>query len=73
MALKRRPRFGLLGSLLDAVPGRKTLGVYRFLPFFFLLGAGLEFTMINWTFGQTNFYKTYKKRQVLNTVGIEED
>ncbi|GAB0099290.1 Small integral membrane protein 4 [Sergentomyia squamirostris] len=48
---------------LDRWPGKKTFGVYRFLPAFFLLGAALEFSMINWTVGQTNFYNTYKKRQ----------
>jgi hypothetical protein len=35
----------------------------RFLPFFFVLGAAVEFSMINWTVGDTNFYKTFKKRQ----------
>jgi len=53
-------------KVLDAVPGKSTLGLYRFLPFYFLLGAALEFSMINWTVGETNFYKTYKKRQALN-------
>jgi len=40
--------------------------VPRFLPFFFALGAALEFSMINWTVGETNFYRTYKKRQALD-------
>jgi len=53
-------------KVLDAVPGKSRLGLYRFLPFYFLLGAALEFSMINWTVGETNFYKTYKKRQALN-------
>jgi len=48
---------------LDAWPGKRILGVYRFLPFFFSLGAALEFSMINWTAGETNFYKTYKRRE----------
>jgi len=61
-----------VGSLLEAVPGKSVFGVYRFLPFFFALGAGLEFTMIKWTVGETNFYKTFKKRQVLNTVESKE-
>jgi len=56
----------LLTKVLDAFPGKKTLGLYRFLPFFFLLGASLEFSMINWTVGETNFYRTYKKRQALD-------
>jgi len=70
--MKRKTKRGFVGSLIESVPGKKTFGIYRFLPFFFLLGAGLEFTMINWTVGQTNFYKTFKKRQVLNTVGVED-
>lgn len=43
--------------LLDRVPGKKRFGNYRFLPFFFLFGASLEFLMINWTVGpqKTNF------------------
>jgi len=53
-------------KVLDAVPGKSTLGLYRFLPAFFALGAALEFSMINWTVGETNFYKTFKKRQALD-------
>jgi len=56
----------MLTKVLDAFPGKKTLGLYRFLPFFFVLGAALEFSMINWTVGETNFYRTYKKRQALD-------
>lgn len=62
-----------LTRLLDGVPGKKRLGLYRFLPFFFVLGAALEFSMINWTVGETNFYKTFKKRQaenILNSKGL---
>lgn len=44
-----------LTKLIRSVPGEKTFGVYRFLPAFFLLGATLEFSMINWTVGETNF------------------
>lgn len=42
--------------ILDAWPGKK-LGIYRFLPIFFVLGAGLEFSMIHWSVGETNFCK----------------
>jgi len=45
------------------VPGKKTFGLYRFLPLFFVLGAALEFSMINWQVGETNFYRTYKRRR----------
>lgn len=48
-------------KLIKAIPGEKTLGVYRFLPLFFLLGAALEFSMINWTVGETNFCKFFNK------------
>ena len=47
----------LLRKTLHSVPGKETFGLYRFLPFFFLFGASLEFLMINWTAGpaKTNF------------------
>jgi len=50
-------------KILDSWPGKKTLGIYRFLPLFFALGAALEFSMINWHVGETNFYRTFKKRK----------
>jgi len=56
----------LITKVLDKFPGKKVFGLYRFLPFFFILGAALEFSMINWTVGETNFYRTYKKRQALD-------
>ena len=56
----------LMARVLESVPGKKYLGLYRFLPFFFLLGASLEFSMINWQVGDVNFYKTYKKRVALD-------
>ncbi|XP_050692186.1 small integral membrane protein 4-like [Eriocheir sinensis] len=52
-----------LQHFLNRWPGRRTFGMYRFLPAFFLLGAALEFSMINWHYGQTNFYRTFKRRQ----------
>ncbi|KAJ6636713.1 Small integral membrane protein 4 [Pseudolycoriella hygida] len=57
-----------LSKFIKKVPGEKTFGVYRFLPAFFLLGAALEFSMINWTVGKTNFYNTFKKRQAKEIV-----
>ena len=54
---QRRFTSNVLRRVFDAIPGKKTLGVYRFLPFFFFLGATLEFSMINWTVGDTNFCK----------------
>ena len=42
-------------NLLNKWPGANYFGIYRFLPLFFALGAALEFSMINWRVGQTNF------------------
>lgn len=53
-----------LRRFLKAWPGEKYLAEYRFLPIFFVSGAALEYFMINWHVGQTNFYRTYKRRQV---------
>ncbi|XP_055598052.1 small integral membrane protein 4 [Uranotaenia lowii] len=57
-----------LKQLLDLWPGKNTLGIYRFLPLFFGLGAALEFSMIHWRVGETNFYNTFKKRQAKEIV-----
>ncbi|XP_023161248.1 small integral membrane protein 4 [Drosophila hydei] len=54
--------------LLDNWPGKRRFGIYRFLPIFFVLGAALEFSMINWTVGETNFYRTFKRRQAKNYI-----
>ncbi|CAL8101799.1 unnamed protein product [Orchesella dallaii] len=57
-------RSQFLKRVLDKVPGKKIFGLYRFLPCFFILGAALEFSMINWRVNnQVNFYHTYKKRR----------
>ncbi|KAK6177297.1 hypothetical protein SNE40_015424 [Patella caerulea] len=48
--------------IVEKWPG-KAFGVYRFLPGFFVLGAALEFSMVNWRVGETNFYKVYKRRK----------
>ena len=57
-------------SLLDKWPGKKLFGKFRFLPFYFLAGAGLEFVMINWHFGEVNFCKYIIMLGVSVTVGI---
>ena len=67
----RKVRKSFLTRVLDKVPGKQTFGLYRFLPAWFILGAALEFSMINWTVGETNFYRTYKKRQVINAIETE--
>lgn len=60
--------FPWLRRLLDKWPGKKVLGVYRFLPVFVGIGAMMEFTMIKWQVGQTNFYNTYKRREAQNII-----
>ena len=71
--MKKRPRKkSFVGRALDKVPGKQIFGIYRFLPAWFFLGAALEFAMINWTVGETNFYRTYKKRQVINALESEQ-
>ncbi|XP_034476202.1 small integral membrane protein 4 [Drosophila innubila] len=57
---------------LDNWPGKRRFGIYRFLPIFFVLGAALEFSMINWTVGETNFYRTFKRRQAKNYLEDQE-
>jgi hypothetical protein len=46
-----------LRRFLNKWPGKKYFGIYRFLPIFFVLGAALEFSMINWHVGEVNFCK----------------
>ncbi|EEC13058.1 conserved hypothetical protein [Ixodes scapularis] len=64
-------RSRLIAQLVASWPGKRAFGPYRFLPVFFVLGAALEFSMINWTAGKTNFYNTYKKRQAQKVVEAE--
>jgi len=74
MALKIQKKQSLLSKFrrfVDAVPGKKWFGLYRFMPFCFLFGAGMEWTMIHWTVGETNFYRTYMKRRAKDS--IEEE
>jgi len=44
-----------LAKLMNRWPGKDRLGIYRFLPVFVLAGAAIEFAMINWRVGETNF------------------
>ncbi|KAK3585966.1 hypothetical protein CHS0354_038510 [Potamilus streckersoni] len=55
---------GIIASIFDKWPGKRIFGPYRLMPLFFFLGAALEFSMINWTVGETNFYRVYKINQV---------
>ncbi|XP_034760013.2 ubiquinol-cytochrome-c reductase complex assembly factor 5 [Acipenser ruthenus] len=49
--------------LLDMVPGRRRFGIYRFLPFFFVLGGTMEWIMINVRIGKETFYDVYRRKQ----------
>ncbi|XP_060621867.1 ubiquinol-cytochrome c reductase complex assembly factor 5 [Anolis sagrei] len=49
--------------LLYMVPGKQRFGVYRFLPFFFLLGGAMEWFMINVRIGKETFYDVYRRKQ----------
>ncbi|KAE8612923.1 hypothetical protein XENTR_v10013044 [Xenopus tropicalis] len=51
------------GRLLALVPGKQQFGVYRFLPFFFVLGGAMEWFMINVRLGPETFYDVYRRRQ----------
>ncbi|MBN3287910.1 SMIM4 protein, partial [Polyodon spathula] len=50
-------------QLLDLVPGRRRFGIYRFLPFFFVLGGTMEWIMINVRIGKETFYDVYRRKQ----------
>ncbi|XP_036594673.1 small integral membrane protein 4 [Trichosurus vulpecula] len=49
--------------LLQRVPGQQRFGVYRFLPFFFVLGGAMEWFMIKVRVGQETFYDVYRRKQ----------
>ncbi|KAM6300917.1 ubiquinol-cytochrome c reductase complex assembly factor 5 [Aegotheles albertisi] len=49
--------------LLQRVPGKRRFGVYRFLPFFFLLGGAMEWVMINVRVGKETFYDVYRRKR----------
>ncbi|KAM9186009.1 ubiquinol-cytochrome c reductase complex assembly factor 5 [Dugong dugon] len=48
--------------VLQWVPGKERLGIYRFLPFFFALGAAMEWIMIKVRVGQETFYDVYRRK-----------
>ncbi|XP_044762271.1 small integral membrane protein 4 [Coccinella septempunctata] len=60
-----------LAKILDKWPGKTYFGIYRFLPLFFVAGAALEFSMINWRVGEINFYDTYKRKLAESIVESE--
>ncbi|XP_070246835.1 ubiquinol-cytochrome c reductase complex assembly factor 5 isoform X1 [Myotis yumanensis] len=48
--------------VLQWVPGKQRLGVYRFLPFFFVLGGTMEWIMIKVRVGKETFYDVYRRK-----------
>ncbi|KAK5863753.1 hypothetical protein PBY51_000761 [Eleginops maclovinus] len=49
--------------LLSLVPGKQSLGTYRFLPIFFCIGGVMEWIMINARIGKETFYDVYRRKQ----------
>uniref|UniRef100_A0A8C5SF79 Small integral membrane protein 4 n=1 Tax=Laticauda laticaudata TaxID=8630 RepID=A0A8C5SF79_LATLA len=49
-------------QLMNKVPGKKRFGVYRFLPFYFILGGAMEWFMINVPVGNQTFCKEMQSR-----------
>ncbi|XP_063147966.1 ubiquinol-cytochrome c reductase complex assembly factor 5 [Candoia aspera] len=52
-----------ISQLMNRVPGKQRFGVYRFLPFFFVLGGAMEWFMINVQIGNQTFYDVYRRKQ----------
>ncbi|XP_053544967.1 small integral membrane protein 4-like [Bombina bombina] len=52
-----------IGSILTLIPGKQRFGIYRFLPFFVILGGAMEWFMINVRIGKETFYDVYRRRQ----------
>ncbi|XP_039209856.1 small integral membrane protein 4 [Crotalus tigris] len=50
-------------QLMNKVPGKKRFGIYRFLPFYFVLGGAIEWFMINVSVGNQTFYDVYRRKQ----------
>ena len=57
MPILKKKRLSGIQRLIQAVPGKKYFGIYRFMPIFFFIGAGLEFAMIHWKPNGHNFCK----------------
>ncbi|XP_070695592.1 ubiquinol-cytochrome c reductase complex assembly factor 5 [Pempheris klunzingeri] len=48
---------------LSLVPGKRRLGMYRFLPVFFCIGGTMEWIMINVRIGRETFYDVYRRKK----------
>ena len=53
----------LIGKFIDNIPGQR-LGVYLPVPYFFFVGAALEYFMINININGINFYEVVKKKNL---------
>ncbi|KAM7411687.1 hypothetical protein PAMA_021597 [Pampus argenteus] len=49
--------------ILSLLPGKRQLGVYRFLPLCFCIGGAMEWIMINMRIGRETFYDVYRRKQ----------
>jgi len=46
-------------KLIQSFPGERQFGPYRFLPVYFILGALVEWSMINWSPSGVNFCELF--------------
>jgi len=53
----------LLSRVVNNWPLKYKLGFYAYLPVFFVMGAAIEFTMINLRVGQVDFYTVYIRNE----------
>ncbi|KAI2801920.1 hypothetical protein BLOT_009741 [Blomia tropicalis] len=53
----------LIHKILNRWPMKNKLGFYAYLPAFFVLGAMIEFTMINMKIGNVDFYTVYMRKE----------
>lgn len=54
----------MITNLIHKIPGHKRFGVLTIMPFFFFMGAALEFSMIKWKPNGVNFYEVYERKEL---------
>lgn len=59
--LRKGRKDTLLKKIINNWPLRKYIGVYAFMPLFFIIGGLIEYSMINLNVGNANFYKVYSR------------
>ncbi|RWS21489.1 hypothetical protein B4U80_11248 [Leptotrombidium deliense] len=72
MQLQKKRKKSILQRVITNWPLRKQLGFYSFIPLFVAAGAALEFVMIKWTVGETNFYTVYKRNLIERSYKSDE-